>query len=96
MAHGNIIYQDTYGVRVALAPVGSPPSVETEMIGRDSGGHIPVIRFADPQAVHVAVEIALGNCDDPSGWLRETAARLLSLAEDVDGAALEPVQAVAR
>jgi len=61
---------------VRLAPIDGV-DVTVEMGGTHHD--IPIVEFA-----HGDVGIHLGNHDDPVGWLRTVAGRLLGLAEQVE------------
>lgn len=72
-----------HAIRSTFIPLEDAAPMRTEMGGSDDD--IPVIALGDWPA---SVEVHLGNHPDPAAWLRESAAALLDLADQVDAAAV--------
>lgn len=62
----------------------APRAASRPMVVRMSGGTIPVVTISDDDWATNEVSIQLGNTDAPAKWLRESAAALLNLADQID------------
>lgn len=67
-------------LRVSVFPRSRPMVVE--MSGTKH--NIPIVTISDDQYDDAEISITLGNTDDPAKWLRESAAALLNLADQID------------